>query len=75
MCAAGSPMSEPSLESRWTGGRSLTICSSAAVRGVTDWGRPLGGRELPSLTLRSSIEDAKESMVANWALPEPCMVA
>lgn len=45
----------------------LRRCSSAAVRGVSGCGRLLGGRELPSLILRSSMEDARESMVAKGA--------
>lgn len=52
------------LDICWPGMASLTRCSRAAVRGVSDWGRLLGGRELPSLILRSSMEEARESMVA-----------
>ena len=65
----------PSREVWCPGGGSLTFCSSTAVLGVRDWGRPPGGRELPSLTLRSSIEDARESMVASAVLLEPCVGA
>ena len=55
-----------SLEVCGPGAASLTRCSRAAVRGVSDCGRllPTGGIELPSLILRSSIDEARESMVA-----------
>ena len=55
----------------------LICCSSAVVRGVSGCGRLLGGRELPSLTLRSSMEDAMEPMVARGASAPtvPCLLS